>query len=275
MDLDGDEFIQCGLGHQHWGRYGAAGLLVRHEDMVLLQQRSPLSIGPETWGLFGGARARDEASVMAALRETGEESTLDVAVVRIRGVVREDHQGWVYDTVIGDIETMVDVEPASWESKDARWVPVEDVAGMDLFPYFAVNWPKVREAMRKPVLIVDTANVMGSRNDGWWRDRHGAATRLRDQIDALEGLQLPPFDVAFPEIVMIVEGKARGVGDGERVKVISSEGEGDDTIVDTARNYAEQPDADVYVVTADRELKRRSQEVGASILGPKWLLNQL
>lgn len=275
MDRDGDQFVQCGLGHRHWGKYGAAGLLLHHDGMVLLQQRSALSLGPETWGLFGGARDKDEPPVTAALREAAEESTLDVSVVRIRGVVREDHQGWDYYTVVGDAAAMPEVAPASWESKDARWVPADEVTAMNLFHAFAVSWPKVRDAMRKPVLIVDTANVMGSRNDGWWRDRHGAAIRLRDQIDGLDGLQLPPFDVAFPELVMIVEGKARGVGDGERVRVISAEGDGDDTIVDTVRHYAEEPDADVYVVTADRELKRRSQEAGASILGPKWLLNQL
>jgi hypothetical protein len=129
--------------------------------------------------------------------------------------------------------------------------------------------------MSRAVLVVDTANVMGSRADGWWRDRHGAATRLRDQIDALEGLRLPPFDEAAPEVVMIVEGKARGVGDGERVRVISSAGEGDDTIVATVAEFAREPGVEVYVVTADRELKRRSQDAGASILGPRWLLNQL
>lgn len=275
MERDGDQFVQCGLGHRHWGKYGAAGLLVHHDGMVLLQQRSALSLGAETWGLFGGARERDEASVTAALRETAEESTLDVKVVRIRGVVREDHRGWSYDTVVGDVGSRPEVAPASWESKDARWVPVDDVAGMDLFPSFAVSWPTVRAAMRRPVLVIDTANVMGSRNDGWWRDRHGAATRLRDQVDELDGVALPPFDVAFPETVMIVEGKARGVGDGERVRVVSSPGEGDDTIVDTVREFAGDPDADVYVVTADRELRRRSQEAGASILGPRWLLGQL
>lgn len=275
MTPDGDQFVQCGLGHRHWGKYGAAGLLVHHDGMVLLQQRSVGSLGPETWGLFGGARQRDEPPVAAALRETAEESTLDTAVVRVRGVLREDHQGWWYDTVVGDVASRPEVAPSSWESMDARWVRADEVTDMDLFPAFAISWPKVRDAMRKPVLIVDTANVMGSRNDGWWRDRHGAAIRLRDQIDALEGVRLPPFDVAYPELVMIVEGKARGVGDGEHVRVISAEGEGDDTIVDTVREYAGDPDTDVYVVTADRELKRRSQAAGAQLLGPRWLLDQL
>ncbi|TDV55305.1 NUDIX hydrolase [Actinophytocola oryzae] len=275
MNVDGDQFVECGLGHRHWGKYGAAGLLLHHGDMVLLQQRSALSMGPGTWGLFGGACARDEPPVVTALREAAEESTVDVRTVRVRGVLREDHKGWHYDTVVADVESLPEVLPVSWESMDARWVPSGQVADMDLFDPFAHSWPKVRDAMRRPVLIVDTANVMGSRADGWWRDRHGAATRLRDQLDALDGLPLPPFDVAYPEIVMIVEGKAGGVGDSERVRVVSAPGEGDDTIVDTVREYAGEPEAEVFVVTADRELKRRSQEAGASILGPRWLLDQL
>src|SRR6476469_2781947 len=97
MNRDGDQFVQCGLGHRHWGKYGAAGLLLHHGGMVLLQQRSALSLGPETWGLFGGARERDEPPVTAALRETAEESTLDVELVRVRGVVTEDHKGWAYE----------------------------------------------------------------------------------------------------------------------------------------------------------------------------------
>jgi 8-oxo-dGTP diphosphatase len=212
--------------------------------------------------------------VTAALRETAEESTLDISTVRVRGVVREDHDGWAYDTVVGDLPTRPDVAPASWESMGARWVPAGEVDGMDLFPAFAATWPSVRAVMRRTVLVVDTANVMGSRNDGWWRDRHGAATRLRDQIDRLDGLPLEPFDVAFPDLVMIVEGKARGIGDGKQVTVIDSPGEGDDTIVATVDEHSE-PDVEVYVVTADRELRRRCTAAGATVLGPRWLLNQL
>jgi 8-oxo-dGTP diphosphatase len=242
--------------------------------MVLLQQRSPMSLGARTWGLFGGARERDEPPVTAALRETAEESTLDIRAVRIRGVLREDHDGWAYDTIVGDLPTRQDVAPASWESMDARWVPAGEVDELDLFPAFAATWPRVRDAMRRTVLVVDTANVMGSRNDGWWRDRHGAAIRLRDQIDALEGVPLAPFDVAFPDIVMIVEGKARGVADGKQVRVVDSPGEGDDTIVETVRECG-APDVDVYVVTADRELRRRCSAERAGVLGPRWLLGQL
>ena len=32
------------------------------------------------------------------------------------------------------------------------------------------------------MLYIDAMNVIGSRPDGWWRDRDGAARRLIDQI---------------------------------------------------------------------------------------------
>ncbi|WP_018681163.1 hypothetical protein [Actinokineospora enzanensis] len=111
-----------------------------------------------------------------------------------------------------------------------------------------------------PVLVVDCANVMGSRPDGWWRDRAGAATRLRDRLAGLSGYQ----------VILVVEGKARHVGPVDGVEVVSAPGSGDDTIVEVA---AEHPGC--TVVTADRELRRRCVEVGAEILGPGWLLERL
>ena len=34
------------------------------------------------------------------------------------------------------------------------------------------------------VLVVDVANLLGSRPDGWWRDRAGATRRLLDRLAA-------------------------------------------------------------------------------------------
>ncbi|PNG19000.1 NTP pyrophosphohydrolase, partial [Streptomyces cahuitamycinicus] len=54
-----------------------------------------------------------------------------------------------------------------------------------------------------PVLVVvDAANVVGSVPDGWWRDRRGAAERLRDRL-ASEGVPAVSGPV---EIVLVVEG---------------------------------------------------------------------
>jgi len=50
-------------------------------------------------------------------------------------------------------------------------------------------------------IVVDVANVMGSRPDGWWRDRAGAAVRLHDQIAQLaaSGRAILPGDNQPPD----------------------------------------------------------------------------
>jgi 8-oxo-dGTP diphosphatase len=272
----GDGFVRCGLGHTHWGRFGAAGLLVHHDGHVLLQHRAQMTIGGGTWGVFGGARNRAETPVAAALRETAEESTLDGSEVAVHALMHEDHGGWGYDTVIATVPELLDVRPASWESEDAAWVPVGEVAGHNLFAPFAAAWLRLRECLRRPVLVVDVANVMGSRADGWWRDRAGAAARLRDQVAAAGALAgMGPFDVAYPEKVLVVEGKARDIGAGDTTaRVVSARGDGDDMIVETVAGLV-APDVACVVVTADRELRRRCVAAGAEVTGPRWLLNQL
>lgn len=276
---NGDGFARCAQGHTHWGRFGAAGLLAHHDGHVLLQHRAKLTIGGGTWGVFGGARDRGEEPVTAALREAAEESTLDVSRVTVHGLVHDDHGSWAYDTVVGTVPELADVRPASWETRDAAWAPVDEVEGYELFPAFANTWPRLRRCLRRPVLVVDAANVMGSRADGWWRDRAGAAARLRDQVARLDAVaDMGPFDLAYPEKIVVVEGKARDIGPGadggDAVRVVSAPHEGDDTIVDTVAAIA-GPDVLCVVVTADRGLRRRVGAKGAEVTGPRWLLNQL
>ncbi len=165
-------------------------------------------------------------------------------------------------------------------------------------------------------IVIDVANVMGSRPDGWWRDRAGAAVRLYDEVVSLAAsgrVVLPPADdeaapndpgsdypgsdypgfdepgeTGAPGFVMVLEGAARaaarrisppakedaevtgGVVPGE-VLVVLARGSGDDTIVAVARDVP----GPRYVVTADRELRRRCAAAGAQILGPGWLLGEL
>ncbi|MFJ3720052.1 NTP pyrophosphohydrolase [Streptomyces sp. NPDC090057] len=115
------------------------------------------------------------------------------------------------------------------------------------------------------LLIVDGANVVGSRPDGWWRDRRGAAGRLRDRL-AAEGL---PGHGGAVEIVLVVEGAARGVESVPGVRVESAPGSGDDRIVELA---AEHSGRRRLVVTADRELRRRVSKLGAEVTGPRAVL---
>ncbi|MGW3661576.1 NTP pyrophosphohydrolase [Streptomyces sp. NPDC005141] len=115
------------------------------------------------------------------------------------------------------------------------------------------------------LLIVDGANVVGSVPDGWWRDRRGAAERLRDRLaDFAEG-GLPGHPGPL-EIVLVVEGAARGVASVPGVRVDEAPGSGDDRMVELV---AEAGGRARLVVTADRELRRRVGELGAEVTGPR------
>ncbi|MER6710686.1 MULTISPECIES: NTP pyrophosphohydrolase [unclassified Streptomyces] len=112
------------------------------------------------------------------------------------------------------------------------------------------------------LVVVDAANVVGSVPDGWWRDRRGAAERLRDRL-AADGV---PGQDGPVEVVLVVEGAARGVESVPGVRVSSAPGSGDDHIVEVVAEAGARP---VLVVTADRELRRRVAELGAEVAGPR------
>ncbi|MFF9184197.1 PIN domain-containing protein [Streptomyces misionensis] len=116
-----------------------------------------------------------------------------------------------------------------------------------------------------PLLIVDGANVVGSVPDGWWRDRSGAAERLRDRLVAYA--RAGTAELAGPiEVVLVVEGAARGVASVPGVRVVAAPGSGDDRIVELV---AEGAGRTCLVVTADRELRRRVSALGARVAGPR------
>ena len=61
-------------------------------------------------------------------------------------------------------------------------------------------------------IVVDVANVMGSRPDGWWRDRAGAAARLHADIVRLAAsgrATLPDDNAVTPGFVLVLEGAAK------------------------------------------------------------------
>ena len=125
--------------------------------------------------------------------------------------------------------------------------------------------------MPDPLLVVDAANVVGSVPDGWWRDRPGAAIRLRDRLvpTTTAGLPAVPGSAALPgpvEVALVVEGKARDIPEIPGVRVERAPGSGDDTIVDVVR--AAGPDRRVVVVTADRGLRGRVTALGGEVRGP-------
>jgi 8-oxo-dGTP diphosphatase len=128
-------------------------------------------------------------------------------------------------------------------------------------------------------IVVDVANVMGSRPDGWWRDRAGAAVRLYTELAQLaeSGRAIPPGETMKPGFVMVLEGAAKAAATrvdtatSGQVEIVQARGSGDDAIVDLVRELPGRR----AVVTADRELQNRCAAAGATILRPGWLLSQL
>ncbi|MFG1777931.1 hypothetical protein ACGFIR_15710 [Micromonospora sp. NPDC049051] len=119
-----------------------------------------------------------------------------------------------------------------------------------------------------PLLIVDAANVVGSRPDGWWRDRAGATARLRDSLATVAATGLPQRLPPPVEVVLVVEGRARDVPGTAEVRVVAAPGSGDDAVVDLV---TAAPQRRRLVVTADRELRERVAAHGAEVYGPRWL----
>jgi hypothetical protein len=126
------------------------------------------------------------------------------------------------------------------------------------------------------VLIVDLANVMGSKPDGWWRDRAGAATRLLTALGPMSGREVPLPDargtVRLSQVVAVLEGQARPAEGPDTVTVRRAERDGDSAIVEEAIRRADAGQVPL-VVTADRGLRARLPE-GCLVVGPGWL-NQL
>jgi 8-oxo-dGTP diphosphatase len=132
-------------------------------------------------------------------------------------------------------------------------------------------------------VVVDVANVMGARADGWWRDRAGAALRLCRSVAELAARGVPaarmPNGLPAPAAwVLVLEGQARAAAASltevpPEVRVVTAPGSGDDAIVAEVASLAAA--ASCLVVTADRELRRRCAALGAGVAGPGWLIELL
>ena len=125
------------------------------------------------------------------------------------------------------------------------------------------------------VLVVDVANVMGSRPNGWWRDRAGAASTLLASLVPLVGttMILDGDPVTVERIVAVVEGQARSAAAPPELEVVLAPADGDTTIVLAAEQIL-AGSAVPLVITADRGLRARLPS-GAQSTGPTWLLTHL
>ncbi|MGZ4564026.1 MAG: NUDIX hydrolase [Mycobacterium sp.] len=156
MQGDGDGWVVSDSGAHYWGRYGAAGLLLRAPGpdgtpAVLLQHRAVWSHQGGTWGLPGGARDSHETPEETAVREAHEEAGLVGELLSVRStVVTAEVAGlggarWTYTTVVADAAELLHTVP-NRESAEMRWVAEHEVAELPLHPGFAASWQRLRTA---------------------------------------------------------------------------------------------------------------------------------
>lgn len=149
---DGNGWVDCRCGQRHWGRHGAAGLLLarRSNDLleILLQLRAGWTHQGGSWALPGGARDSHEGAIEAALREAREEAGVDDADLTVVGEQPGvEHVDWSYTYVIALARRPIEVVARTTESTELRWLPPDDVATLPLLPAFGVAWPALRLAL--------------------------------------------------------------------------------------------------------------------------------
>lgn len=118
-------------------------------------------------------------------------------------------------------------------------------------------------------MIIDGNNVIGARADGWWRDRDAAARRLVTDLGALVA--------GGDRVTVVFDGRGSSdMPEGEHHGVIvfyagrSGPDAADDRIVELVE--AEPEPASVTVVTSDRELRERVEDLGAESRGASFVL---
>lgn len=108
--------------------------------------------------------------------------------------------------------------------------------------------------------IVDGMNVIGSRPDGWWKDRNGAMVTLVERLNRWASRQgetvtvvfeRPPSSAITSSVIEIAHAPtaAANSADDEIVRMVA----------------ADAAPHDIRVVTSDRALTDRVRSLGASV----------
>lgn len=149
--MSSEDWITCDCGREHWGIFGAAGILVVRLDAsekvshVLLQHRALWVDQGGTWGIPGGALHYGETAVDGALREACEEIDVAPQTVQVIGKSVLDHGNWSYTTVVAVPTEGFAFQSDEDESLAVEWVSVADIHALPLHSGFASGWNVLHE----------------------------------------------------------------------------------------------------------------------------------
>lgn len=140
----------CQCGRFHYGPYGAAGLVLTNTaGEVLVARRSEYVHRSGTWAFPGGAIDRGETPTECAIREAREELAVPRSAITVTGTLPGlDHGVWRYTYVLASVRAGA---PAfrlrlNWETDEAAWIPLDQVARLTLHPDLRTAWPDLLAA---------------------------------------------------------------------------------------------------------------------------------
>ena len=146
---NGDGYFADAFPEKLWGKYGAAGVMLRHVDengtpRYLVVQRGPIvSSNKGKWQLPGGALNSKENDYQGTARELWEElETPDgyLDTIQSKGEVRFDHKsGWHYTNITADVPEQFTPKVDGTETGDAKWVTAEELKQLPLHPALEKN----------------------------------------------------------------------------------------------------------------------------------------
>lgn len=133
-----DIWVIAADGERYWGRFGAAGLLIRDpEGRLLLQHRAEWSHHGGTWGVLGGAIREGESALDAAFREAGEEAEIPFDLLTPRYFHVLDRGGWSYTTVLAESSESFQTSVRDHESIAVEWIDGQQLQNLPLHPGLA------------------------------------------------------------------------------------------------------------------------------------------
>jgi 8-oxo-dGTP diphosphatase len=145
MAISGDGFVTLADGTRRWGRFGAAGVLVRCANgddgswSYFLARRSEWCHQGGCWAIPGGALNDGESPIDGALREFAEEIgvVLHQDGFTVVDVHEDDHGGWSYWTVVVDVpRRFAAPPPVNWETAETAWFTGDELDALDLLEAF-------------------------------------------------------------------------------------------------------------------------------------------
>jgi nicotinic acid mononucleotide adenylyltransferase/predicted RNA-binding protein with PIN domain len=258
--------------------------------------RLDLALSNVALGKAGDAQSNVEARA-AAIRNAGATRPWLHVTITDAQLIAEIASG--YDVVVMGADKWAQVRDPAWygadpAARDAALTalprvlvvprPGFDVVGaetLEIDPELAhVSSTRARSGEHHLVvpaaprrLVVDGNNVLGSRPDGWWRDRPAAARRLVAELQALAAR-------TGDRITVVFDGKplaAMTEGDHDAVRVVyarrAGRDAGDDRLIEEVAG-TDDPAA-LTVVTSDRALVERARALGAAVTGAGTLTREL